>query len=75
MRERTLSIPELMLIAGTRVALGARLGLLIANKLTHDEWKSAGWALVAVGPLTTVPLVIAGAKKALLAGQSKADSW
>jgi hypothetical protein len=52
MRERTLTIPEIMLIAGTRAALGAGLGLLIADKLSPDTRKGTGWALLAVGALT-----------------------
>jgi hypothetical protein len=58
MRERGFTIPELILIAGTRVALGAGLGLLIAGKLSGDARKGAGWALLAFGALSTVPLAI-----------------
>ena len=58
MQQRTLTIPELMLIAGTRVALGAGLGLLLADKLDRNSRKGAGWALFAVGALTTIPIVI-----------------
>ncbi len=58
MRERTLTIPEIMLIAGTRVALGAGLGLLVADKLNEDHRRGAGWALLAVGVLSTIPLVL-----------------
>jgi hypothetical protein len=45
MRERGVTIPEIMLIGGTRVALGVGLGLLIGDKLSHDTRKGAGWAL------------------------------
>ena len=55
--KRGLTIPEIMLIAGTRVALGAGLGLLISDQLNKDQRKGAGWALVAVGVLTTFPIV------------------
>ena len=55
--ERGLTIPEIMLIAGTRVALGAGLGLLISDCLNRDQRKAAGWALLAVGVLTTIPIV------------------
>jgi hypothetical protein len=55
--ERGLTIPEIMLIAGTRVALGAGLGLLISNRLNEDQRKGAGWALLAVGVLTTFPIM------------------
>jgi hypothetical protein len=58
MRERGVTIPEIMLIGNTRVALGVGLGLLIGDKLSHDTRKGAGWALLAVGVLTTVPLVM-----------------
>ncbi|MFL6353772.1 MAG: hypothetical protein ACJ74Z_18250 [Bryobacteraceae bacterium] len=58
MRERGLTIREIMLIGGTRVALGVGLGLLIADKLGHDARKGVGWALLGVGVLSTVPLVV-----------------
>ena len=51
MTERGMTIPEIMLIAGTRVALGAGLGLLIADGLSRDSRKGAGWALLAIGAL------------------------
>lgn len=56
MRERLLTIPEIILIAGTRVSLGAGLGLLLANKLNGRTRRGAGWALLTVGALTTIPL-------------------
>jgi hypothetical protein len=58
MKERTLTIPDLALIAGTRIALGAGIGLLLADRLNQDNRKGAGWALLAVGVLTTIPLVM-----------------
>jgi hypothetical protein len=58
MRDRVLSIPEIALIAGTRIALGAGLGLLLADKLNENTRKGAGWALLIVGALTTIPLAI-----------------
>ena len=58
MKERSVTIPEIMLIAGTRVALGAGLGLLIADKLRPDAGRGAGWALLAVGALSSVPIVM-----------------
>src|SRR5215469_15976723 len=56
LKERGLTIPEIILIAGTRVALGVGVGLLIADRLTKDERKGAGWALLGVGVLTTIPI-------------------
>ena len=58
MIERTLTLPEIALIGGTRAALGAGLALLLGQKLSRDQRKGAGWALLAVGALTTVPLVV-----------------
>jgi hypothetical protein len=58
MKERTLTLPEIMLIAGTRVALGAGIGLLLADKLNENHRRGAGWALLGVGVLSTIPLVI-----------------
>lgn len=58
MMERNLSIAEIILIAGTRVALGAGIGLLLAGRLSRDQRKAAGFALALVGGLTTIPLAI-----------------
>jgi len=55
--QRSLTIPEIMLIAGTRMALGVGVGLLISDRLNKDQRKAAGWALLAVGVLTTFPIV------------------
>jgi hypothetical protein len=52
--ERAFTIPEIMLVAGTRVALG--IGLLLSDRLNNDQRKAAGWALLAVGVLTTIPI-------------------
>ena len=58
MKERTLTVAEIILIAGTRVALGAGIGLLISGKLNNDQRKAAGLALALVGGLTTIPLAL-----------------
>jgi hypothetical protein len=58
MVERTLSIAEIILIAGTRVALGAGVGLLLSGRLSKDQRKAAGVALAVVGGLSTIPLAI-----------------
>jgi hypothetical protein len=56
--ERKLTIAEIILIAGTRVALGAGIGLLFSSKLNKDQRKAAGLALTLVGGLTTIPLAL-----------------
>ena len=58
LKERKVTIPELMLIGGTRVALGLGIGLLIRDKLNKDQRRAAGLALVIVGVVTTIPLAI-----------------
>jgi hypothetical protein len=55
--ERGLTIPEIMLIAGTRVALGVGLGLVISDRLNKDQRKAAGWALLGFGVVTTIPIM------------------
>jgi hypothetical protein len=56
MIRRSVTLPELGLIAGTRVALGAGIGLLLAERLNDDQRRAAGWTLLAVGALSTIPL-------------------
>jgi hypothetical protein len=57
MIERRVNLPTIGLIAGTRVALGVGLGLLVADRLTPERREACGWALLAVGALSTIPLV------------------
>jgi hypothetical protein len=56
MRETRISVPELVLVAGARAALGAGLGLLLADRLTAEERRATGWTLFMIGALTTIPL-------------------
>jgi len=56
MIRRSITLPELGLIAGTRVALGAGIGLLVADRLNDDQRRAVGLTLLAVGALTTIPL-------------------
>jgi hypothetical protein len=56
--ERRLTVPEVILIAGTRVALGIGIGLLLSDRLNRDQRRAAGLALVGVGAATTIPLAI-----------------
>ena len=55
---RTVTLPELALVAGTRGMLGAGIGLLLASKLGDKERLVAGRVLLAVGLITTVPLAM-----------------
>jgi hypothetical protein len=51
------TIPQIMLIAGTRVALGGGIGLLLSDRLNKDQRRAAGWALFSIGVVTTIPIV------------------
>ncbi len=56
--ERTFNLTDILMIAGTRVALGLGVGLLVAGKLNRDQRKAAGIALAAIGGATTIPLAM-----------------
>lgn len=58
MREVTLAVPELALIAGTRAALGAGIALLLSERLGPEQRRAVGWTLLAVGVISTIPLAI-----------------
>ena len=57
MNRTPLSLPEIGLIAGTRAMFGAGLGLLLADRLSNEQRRAVGWTLLAVGTITTVPLL------------------
>jgi hypothetical protein len=69
MKERSLTIPEIALIGGTRVALGAGIGLLLSERLGKDARRGAGWALFGVGIVTTIPLALAILGRRPVSGQ------
>jgi hypothetical protein len=58
MKTRLMTLPELMMIAGTRVALGAGLGLLLGSRLSDNARRGAGWTLLGLGAVTTIPLAM-----------------
>ena len=58
MKKRKLTLSEIALIASTRGMLGAGIGLLLSSKLNKDQRRAAGWTLVAVGAITTIPLAM-----------------
>lgn len=57
MKERMVTWPELTMIGGTRAAAGAGLALLLADRLGPDQRRAVGWTLLAVGVISTIPLV------------------
>lgn len=58
MIERKVTLPDLILWTGTRIAFGAGIGMLMSRRLSKDARKAAGLALTVVGFLTTIPLAI-----------------
>jgi CBS domain-containing protein len=58
LKERKITLPELILVAGTRAALGVGVGLLLKDKLNKDQRRGAGVALVVLGGLSTIPLAL-----------------
>lgn len=56
MKETRITLPELVLVAGTRAILGAGVGLLLSDLLTDEKRKAVGWSLFLVGALSTIPL-------------------
>ena len=56
MKEIKLTLPELAMIGGTRAALGAGIGLLLAGRLSDEQRRAAGYALLFVGVISTIPL-------------------
>lgn len=70
MQRIPLTVPDIILMAGTRVALGIGVGLLISGKLTADARRAAGRALIAVGGLTTIPLALSFAGRRASGGSA-----
>jgi hypothetical protein len=58
MRETRITLPELGLIAGTRAAIGAGLGLLLADRLSDGQRRAVGWTLLLFGAISTIPLAL-----------------
>ncbi len=70
MRKYAVTIPEVALVAITRGMGGAGIGLLAAGTLSDRTRRIAGLALLAVGVLSTVPLVLEiFARRAPIAGR------
>lgn len=58
MRETTVAMPVIALVAATRGMLGAGVALLLGDRLSKDQRRAVGWTLFLVGVVTTVPLAM-----------------
>lgn len=58
MKKSALTLPEIMLIAGTRVVAGVGIGLLLADIIREDQRKKIGWRLFLIGAVSTIPLAL-----------------
>ena len=58
MKKLELTIPEMALVIGTRAMIGAGAGLLVAGKINDDKRKAIGWTLLAIGAISTIPLMV-----------------
>jgi hypothetical protein len=58
MKHAFLTLPEIAAVAATRAAGGAGLALLLSDRLKPEQRRTVGWALLAIGILTTIPLAV-----------------
>ena len=73
MPKHLFTTPEIAMIAGTRVALGLGIGMLLSGRLSREQRKAAGLALFIVGAASTVPFVLSLVRdQAHLADRNKA---
>ena len=55
---KSVTVPELALIAATRGAIGFGAGLLLADKFKGERRKVLGWSLFLSGLASTVPIAM-----------------
>jgi hypothetical protein len=55
---KSLTIPEIVIIAATRGAIGFGAGLLLADKFQQAKRKTLGWSLFLTGLATTIPIAM-----------------
>ncbi|MBI1755954.1 MAG: hypothetical protein HYR64_02475 [Fimbriimonas ginsengisoli] len=58
MKQATLPLPEIGVIAATRGMLGAGVGLLLAQRMPSARARRIGSVLIAIGVISTIPLVL-----------------
>ena len=55
---KSVTVPELALIAATRGAIGFGAGLLLADKFKGERRKVLGWSLFLSGLASTIPIAM-----------------
>jgi hypothetical protein len=55
---KSLTVPEIAIIAATRGAIGFGAGLLLADKFKREHRKSVGWTLFVTGLASTIPIAM-----------------
>ena len=55
---KSVTVPEIALIAATRGAIGFGAGLLFANKFKREQRKMLGWTLFVSGLASTIPIAM-----------------
>jgi hypothetical protein len=58
MREHTIKFPELVALVATRGIAGFGIGLLLSDRFGSRRRKSLGWALLAAGAVSTIPIAV-----------------
>jgi hypothetical protein len=55
---KSVTVPEIALIAATRGAIGFGAGLLLAGKFNRERRKLLGWTLFLSGLASTIPIAL-----------------
>jgi hypothetical protein len=55
---KSITVPEIALIAVTRGAIGFGAGLLLASKFKRERRKVLGWTLFLSGLASTIPIAL-----------------
>jgi hypothetical protein len=55
---KTVTVPEIAIIAATRGAIGFGAGLLLASKFKRERRKAWGWTLFLSGLASTIPIAM-----------------
>ena len=58
MNTKTLTVPQIAIIAATRGAIGFGAGLLLADKFNQSKRKTLGWSLFLSGLPSTIPIAM-----------------